>query len=263
MRVVLGLWIKVDRTSGELRHPRSARCAAEAMTQTSSAAQECFLLRQWDGEEVVPRLRNDRCHQCGTRGEVRDSNVSVALNSEICRMITTDVDLTSTQRVPQSFDIFRPFVLRITCYWSRRSMLYATITSDTTEMLRRPPLAVVRSSGTNDTTADRGIGDRGAGERGNLCGCRRSRRTELARVRSNNSSLAALITRATEQSATFRGLIDAINVSDGIVYVESGRCRYSRACLVGGHRIGRSTANTPGISRSSTRGYGSHGIHRP
>ena len=64
----------------------------------------------------------------------------------------------------------------------------------------------------------------------------------LPHVRSNNSSLAALITRATEQSTTFRGLIDAINVSDGIVYVESGRCRYSRACLVGvtglgGYRI--------------------------
>ena len=64
----------------------------------------------------------------------------------------------------------------------------------------------------------------------------------LPHVRSNNSSLAALITRATEQSTTFRGLIDAINVSDGIVYVESGRCHYSRACLVGvtglgGYRI--------------------------
>jgi hypothetical protein len=64
----------------------------------------------------------------------------------------------------------------------------------------------------------------------------------LPHVRSNNSSLVALITRATEQSTTFRGLIDAINVSDGIVYVEPGHCRYSRACVVGvtaagGYRI--------------------------
>jgi hypothetical protein len=61
----------------------------------------------------------------------------------------------------------------------------------------------------------------------------------LPHVRSSNSSLAALITRATEESTTFRGLIDAINVSDGIVYVESGRCRYSRACLVGVTGLGR------------------------
>jgi hypothetical protein len=28
-------------------------------------------------------------------------------------------------------------------------------------------------------------------------------------------------------------LVDTINASDGIVYVEAGRCRYSRACLTG------------------------------
>ena len=56
---------------------------------------------------------------------------------------------------------------------------------------------------------------------------------QLRHVRSNNPSLAALITRATEQSITFRGLIDAIDASDGIVYVQPGRCRYSRACVVG------------------------------
>ena len=52
-------------------------------------------------------------------------------------------------------------------------------------------------------------------------------------VRSSNSSLIALIVRATQQSTTFRGLVDTINASDGIVYVEEGRCRYSRACLIG------------------------------
>jgi hypothetical protein len=60
----------------------------------------------------------------------------------------------------------------------------------------------------------------------------------LPHVRSNNASLAALITRATEQSTTFRGLIDAINASDGIVYVQPGRCRYSRACVRGVNAAG-------------------------
>ena len=55
----------------------------------------------------------------------------------------------------------------------------------------------------------------------------------ILHVRSSNSSIIALIARATEQSATFRGLVDTINASDGIVYVEAGRCRYSRACLTG------------------------------
>jgi len=55
----------------------------------------------------------------------------------------------------------------------------------------------------------------------------------ILHVRSSNSSLIALIARATQQSATFRGLVDTINASDGIVYVEAGRCRYSRACLTG------------------------------
>jgi hypothetical protein len=55
----------------------------------------------------------------------------------------------------------------------------------------------------------------------------------ILHVRSSNSSLIALIARATEQSATFRGMVDTINASDGIVYVEAGRCRYSRACLTG------------------------------
>jgi hypothetical protein len=54
-----------------------------------------------------------------------------------------------------------------------------------------------------------------------------------SQVRSSNSSILALIARATEQSTTFRGLVDTIGTTDGIVYVEAGRCRYSRACLTG------------------------------
>jgi hypothetical protein len=59
-------------------------------------------------------------------------------------------------------------------------------------------------------------------------------------VRSINAFLRALIARAIEQSATFRRLVDAINASDGIVYVEAGRCRYSRACLTGVSEAGAS-----------------------
>jgi hypothetical protein len=61
----------------------------------------------------------------------------------------------------------------------------------------------------------------------------------LPRVRSSNASLTALIARVTEQSATFRELIDAINTSDGIVYVEAGECGHDvTACLVGVTRAG-------------------------
>jgi hypothetical protein len=56
----------------------------------------------------------------------------------------------------------------------------------------------------------------------------------LPRIRSSSASLAALIARVTEHSATFRALIDAIDASDGIVYVEAGECGHDvTACLVG------------------------------
>jgi hypothetical protein len=55
----------------------------------------------------------------------------------------------------------------------------------------------------------------------------------LVRVRSENPSIAALIGDATAWSATFRGLIETIAATDGLVYVEDGKCRNSvRACLV-------------------------------
>jgi hypothetical protein len=46
-----------------------------------------------------------------------------------------------------------------------------------------------------------------------------------------------------EQSATFRSLLDKVEATDGIVYVEAGRCGRLRACLAlkvtvaGPHRI--------------------------
>ena len=69
-------------------------------------------------------------------------------------------------------------------------------------------------------------------------------------VRSSNASIIALIGLARQQSTTFRGLIETINASEGIVYVENGECgRGVRACLVsvttaGGHRFLRVHVNT-------------------
>lgn len=55
----------------------------------------------------------------------------------------------------------------------------------------------------------------------------------MSRVRSNHPAIAALIAQANEQSETFRGLMEIINASDGIVYVEEGKCGHGvRACLV-------------------------------
>ena len=55
----------------------------------------------------------------------------------------------------------------------------------------------------------------------------------MPHVRSSNATIAALIIQATEQSQTFRGLIETINASDGIVYVEEGTCGHGvRACFV-------------------------------
>jgi hypothetical protein len=54
----------------------------------------------------------------------------------------------------------------------------------------------------------------------------------IPRVRSSDSTLAGLIDRATRGSETFRRLITSIQASNGIVYVEPGRCGHGvRACL--------------------------------
>ena len=54
-----------------------------------------------------------------------------------------------------------------------------------------------------------------------------------ARVRTQDLDLSALIRQATDRSPTFRGIVDAIHASDGIVYVQRDRCRhYVRSCLV-------------------------------
>jgi hypothetical protein len=54
----------------------------------------------------------------------------------------------------------------------------------------------------------------------------------VMRVRTHTPALATLIQEATERSATFRRLVDTINASDGIVYVNEGNCGHGvRACL--------------------------------
>ena len=74
----------------------------------------------------------------------------------------------------------------------------------------------------------------------------------MPRVRDNGDpSIAALIREATERSATFRRLVETIDATDGIVYVQHGTCRHEvQACLVltvtvaGPHRILRIVVNT-------------------
>lgn len=64
------------------------------------------------------------------------------------------------------------------------------------------------------------------------------------RVRSSHPTITALLTEASNRSSTFRGLVRTIESTDGIVYVEPGRCLHGvRACLSlsitagGGYRI--------------------------
>ena len=55
----------------------------------------------------------------------------------------------------------------------------------------------------------------------------------MPRVRAEDSRIAALIIRAYRLSATFRHVVDTINETDGIVYVEPGqRCGRARACMM-------------------------------
>ena len=54
----------------------------------------------------------------------------------------------------------------------------------------------------------------------------------IPRIRSSDRALAGLIDQATRGSATFSRLITSIQASNGIVYVEPGRCGHGvRACL--------------------------------
>jgi hypothetical protein len=66
----------------------------------------------------------------------------------------------------------------------------------------------------------------------------------MPRVRSSNLRIQSALAEAASRSATFRQLIETIEATDGIVYVEDGRCRHGvRACLSlsvssgGGYRL--------------------------
>jgi hypothetical protein len=53
-----------------------------------------------------------------------------------------------------------------------------------------------------------------------------------ARVRGVSPRVAAVLVEAAAQSRTFRGLIEQINATDGIVYIVEGKCGHGvRACL--------------------------------
>jgi hypothetical protein len=54
----------------------------------------------------------------------------------------------------------------------------------------------------------------------------------LPRVRSESPLIAKAITEGFERSPTFRRLVETIDSSDGLVYVEEGSCRFGvRACF--------------------------------
>ena len=54
----------------------------------------------------------------------------------------------------------------------------------------------------------------------------------IPRVRSENPLLSAAIVQGAERSKTFRRLIEAIDSTDGLVYVLEGKCGQGlRACL--------------------------------
>jgi len=54
----------------------------------------------------------------------------------------------------------------------------------------------------------------------------------MARVRSSHPAIAGLISEGQQRSGTFRRLVQTIDASDGIVYIEEGKCRHGvRACL--------------------------------
>jgi hypothetical protein len=57
---------------------------------------------------------------------------------------------------------------------------------------------------------------------------------EDPRVRTDDPVVSTLIQRATDRSQTFRSLVEAIQATDGVVYIQRGRCgqHHVRACLL-------------------------------
>ena len=60
----------------------------------------------------------------------------------------------------------------------------------------------------------------------------------MQRVRSENRMIAQIIADTPAASVTFRGLVEAINGTNGIVYVESGQCGHGvQSCLTHNIRV--------------------------
>jgi len=64
-----------------------------------------------------------------------------------------------------------------------------------------------------------------------------------AHVRSTSAAIVAFIERGSRESATFRRLVDGVNASDGIVFVQEGVCPdHAHACFVAVTMAGSSRA---------------------
>jgi hypothetical protein len=62
-------------------------------------------------------------------------------------------------------------------------------------------------------------------------------------VRSDSAAIVALIERASDGLATFRRLVDSVNASNGIVYVQEGDCLDgAHACFIAVTTAGSSRA---------------------
>src|SRR3954466_15357729 len=77
-----------------------------------------------------------------------------------------------------------------------------------------------------------------------LIACSTVAASPMPRVRSTNPAIAAVLVEAETRSVTFRSLVRTIEGTDGIVYVERGRCGHGvPACLSlsvvsgGGYRL--------------------------
>src|SRR5215510_11957564 len=54
----------------------------------------------------------------------------------------------------------------------------------------------------------------------------------LVRIKTDDPEITRAIARATEWSDTFRRLVEAIEKTDGMVWIVRGRCRGAYACLL-------------------------------
>jgi hypothetical protein len=55
----------------------------------------------------------------------------------------------------------------------------------------------------------------------------------VPRIRSSSPRIQELVREATERSQTFRAILEKIQASDGVVYIEHGKCpNHARSCLL-------------------------------